>query len=80
LTTHINPAAVSELAEYITVITKQNEHLRVRAQELLEANNREVERRRAAERQVQFLTNRLLGVEEPEETNGNTRKEEAGSS
>lgn len=49
MTTHIKPAALSELAAYITSITNQNDQLRVRVQELLEANNREVERRRAAE-------------------------------
>jgi len=82
LTTHISPVAITDLARYITEVTKRNEFLEVRVQELLEANNREVERRRDAEAQVQHLMKRLLGVPKPEVKDAKTehRKEEVPES
>jgi hypothetical protein len=81
----INPAAVSELAIYITAITKQNEHLRARVTELQAANNREIERRRAAEAERSSVENQLrvlLNTIKPEESDAKTvhrekEKEEA---
>ena len=78
MTAHINPVAVTDLARYITEVTKRNEFLEVRVQELLESNNGELVRWRSAEKQVQFLTNRLLGVVKPETTNGTTKEEAEG--
>lgn len=90
----ISPVAVTDLARYITEVTKRNEFLEVRVQELLEANNAEVESRRHVQAVLRDLIGKLrdIGITDPvllnkakeaattyrpkpEETNGNSQKE-----
>jgi len=56
----INPSTATELAMLITSTIKRNEFLEHRVNELLKANNKEVERRRASESKlkdiVRFIT------------------------
>lgn len=69
----LNPAAITDLARYITEVTTRNEFLEDRVNDLLAANNREVERRRALEKRVGELEY-LLTHTKPEEEHGSEKK------
>jgi hypothetical protein len=56
------------LAHYIAKTVNRNKHLEVRVTQLLEANNREVERRRELEKELEELKERIqLDAEDQEE-------------